>query len=69
MFELQNEDELSDIGEQTLQIPSETAKQDTFYEIMLSSYKDALQIQSELNGMVDVSRIAITLFIARSGKK
>lgn len=69
LFELPNEDELSDIGKQTLQIPSEPAKQDTFYEIMLSSYKDALQIQSELNGMVDVSRIAITLFIARSGKK
>ena len=42
---------------------------DKFYEVMLTSYKDALQIQSELNGMVDVSRIAITLFIARSGKK
>jgi len=44
-------------------------KQDKFYEVMLTSYKDALQIQTELNGMVDVSRIAITLFIARSGKK
>ncbi len=42
---------------------------DKFYDVMLTSYKDALQIQSELNGMVDVSRIAITLFIARSGKK
>jgi len=42
---------------------------DKFYDAMLTSYKDALQIQSELNGMVDVSRIAITLFIARSGKK
>ena len=42
---------------------------DRFYDVMLTSYKDALQIQSELNGMVDVSRIAITLFIARSGKK
>ncbi|MEO8231491.1 MAG: hypothetical protein ABI638_04370 [Ignavibacteriota bacterium] len=42
---------------------------DKYYDAMLHSYKDALQIQSELNGMVDVSRIAITLFIARSGKK
>ena len=39
---------------------------DKFFEIMLSSYRDGLQIQEELNGMVDVTRIAITLFIARS---
>jgi hypothetical protein len=39
---------------------------DKYFEIMLSSYQDALLIQEELNGMVDVTRIAITLFIARS---
>ena len=39
---------------------------DKYFEIMLSSYRDALLIQEELNGMVDVTRIAITLFIARS---
>jgi hypothetical protein len=33
---------------------------------MLNSYQDALKIQEQLNGMVDVNRIAITLFIARS---
>lgn len=47
----------------------QSSNPDRFYDVMLTSYKDALQIQSELNGMVDVSRIAITLFIARSGKK
>lgn len=37
-----------------------------FYDTMLNCYKDALKIQEQLNGMVDVNRIAITLFIARS---
>ncbi len=60
--------------QQAIQPPVEQANKrsnnsDKFYDVMLTSYKDALQIQSELNGMVDVSRIAITLFIARSGKK
>jgi len=39
---------------------------DRFYEIILQSYQDALKIQGELNGLVDVNKIAITLFIARS---
>ena len=39
---------------------------DTYFEAMLSSYEDAIKIQEKLNGMVDVNRIAITLFIARS---
>jgi len=41
-------------------------QKDSYFEAMLSSYRDALKIQDELNGMVDVNRIAITLFIARS---
>ena len=45
--------------------PVQSSK-DNYYEIMLSSYQDALKIQEQLNGMVDVNRIAITLFIARS---
>lgn len=45
--------------------PIQTNK-DNYYETMLSSYQDALKIQEQLNGMVDVNRIAITLFIARS---
>ncbi|KAB2846946.1 MAG: hypothetical protein F9K45_00765 [Melioribacteraceae bacterium] len=39
---------------------------DRFYDIILQSYQDALKIQGELNGLVDVNKIAITLFIARS---
>lgn len=39
---------------------------DKYFNIMLDSYSDALKIQAELNGFVDVSRVAITLFIARS---
>jgi hypothetical protein len=39
---------------------------DNYFEAMLTSYQDALKIQEQLNGMVDVNRIAITLFIARS---
>ena len=41
-------------------------QKDSYFEAMLNSYQDALKIQDELNGMVDVNRIAITLFIARS---
>lgn len=39
---------------------------DNYFGAMLSSYEDAIKIQEKLNGMVDVNRIAITLFIARS---
>ena len=42
------------------------ANGDTYFEAMLHSYEDAMKIQEKLNGMVDVNRIAITLFIARS---
>lgn len=39
---------------------------DGLYEIMLLSYRQALKITNELGGLADPSRIAITLFIARS---
>lgn len=39
---------------------------DRYFTAMLSSYQDAMKIQSEMNGLADVNRIAITLFIARS---
>ncbi|HOJ07242.1 MAG: hypothetical protein HND40_06625 [Ignavibacteriota bacterium] len=51
------------------QIPTNNNHQvqkDNYFDAMLSSYQDALKIQEQLNGMVDVNRIAITLFIARS---
>lgn len=51
------------------QIPTNNNHQpqkDNYFDAMLTSYQDALKIQEQLNGMVDVNRIAITLFIARS---
>lgn len=45
---------------------SKEPQKDNYFDIMLSSYEDALKIQDKLNGMVDVNRISITLFIARS---
>jgi hypothetical protein len=39
---------------------------DSFFGIMLNSYRDALKISKELNGMADPEKIAVTLFIARS---
>ena len=39
---------------------------DKYYSIMLKSYKDSFQLQEELGGMVDIEKVAITLFIARS---
>lgn len=39
---------------------------DNFYELMLSSCKDAVKIQNELGGMMDAKSLAVTLFIARS---
>lgn len=39
---------------------------DRYFDIMLNSYRDALEISKELNGMADPEKIAVTLFIARS---
>ncbi len=39
---------------------------DKSYDIMLNSLRDAAAITKELDGLVDVNRIGITLFIARS---
>lgn len=44
----------------------EERKSDSLYELLLKSYRDALEIQKELNGMIDIEKAAITLFIARS---
>lgn len=53
-------------SEANSQPQKKSKKEDSFYSILLNSYTDALKIQSELNGLVDVNKIAITLFIARS---
>ncbi len=56
--EMGQSDDIEEIQNQT----------DNLYSIMLNCYKDAFQIQKYLNGMVDIEKIAITLFIARSRK-
>jgi hypothetical protein len=58
-----------DVGESSASdsLPQQTKdSDDRYYSIMLQSYRDALKINNELNGMVDPSKIAVTLFIART---
>ena len=50
-------------------LPSEEEETDSLYEIMLKSLRDAVDIANQLGGIVDVNRIGITLFIARSKVK
>jgi len=57
--------EANEPGDDIEEIKNQT---DNLYSIMLNCYKDAFQIQKYLNGMVDIEKIAITLFIARSKK-
>ena len=40
--------------------------EDHYYDVMLKSYGDAISINEKLNGMIDVSKVAVTLFIART---
>ena len=47
-------------------MPAITDDPDEYFQIMKRSYSDALKINSDLNGMADPAKIAITLFIARS---
>jgi hypothetical protein len=39
---------------------------DNFYDLMLTSCRDAAKIQNELGGLMDAKSLAVTLFIARS---
>lgn len=39
---------------------------DNYFELMLSSCRDAVRIQNELGGLMDAKSLAVTLFIARS---
>ena len=43
-----------------------SVQRDNYFDIMLASYLDAMRIQENLNGMIDVNKIAVCLFIARS---
>lgn len=49
-------------------VPTENTAtgKDVYFESMLSSYEDALKIQERLNGMIDVNRVAITLYISKT---
>jgi hypothetical protein len=38
---------------------------DYFYDLMLTSCRDAVKIQNELGGLMDAKSLAVTLFIAR----
>ena len=40
--------------------------EDNYFDIMLTSYEDALKIQEKLGRMIDTTKISICLFIARS---
>jgi hypothetical protein len=46
--------------------PQTPTVHDAFFQILESCYADAIRLQERFNGMVDVNRLAITLFIARS---
>jgi hypothetical protein len=39
---------------------------DNYRFLLLQSYKDALEVQRELNGLCDIDRAALSLFIART---
>lgn len=54
---------------QTLNPSNELPKNgsaDYFFDLMLTSCRDAVKIQNELGGMMDAKSIAVTLFISRS---
>ena len=46
--------------------PPPIQQSDNYYELMLSSCRDAIKIQQELGGLMDAKSLAVTLFIARS---
>jgi hypothetical protein len=46
--------------------PQEESSPDKLYDLLLKSYEDAISIQKRLNGIIDIEKAAITLFIARS---
>lgn len=41
-------------------------EKDKLYTLLQRSYEDAIEMQKELNGIIDIEKAAITLFIARS---
>lgn len=51
---------------ETDSVPPQEQPDDGLYAIMAKCYRQAFQLQSELSGMIDPEKIAVTLFIARS---
>lgn len=45
---------------------TEVSASDAFFRILEFCYADAIRLQERFNGMVDVNRLAITMFISRS---
>lgn len=60
----QNQEE--EISARDILLSDDAPLHDSFFDIMLRSYRDGLEISKELNGMADPEKIAVTLFIARS---
>ena len=56
---------ISHDDENETSIADSTVAHDRFFDVMLNSYRDALEISGELNGLVDVHRAAITLYLSR----
>lgn len=56
----------TDKAESVKEVESPEPEDDGLYEIMLQSFKDAIKITNELNGMADPSKIAISLYISRT---
>ncbi|MBK9097503.1 MAG: hypothetical protein IPM14_05115 [bacterium] len=46
--------------------PNNKTLDDNYYDLMLTSCRDAVRIQNELGGLMDAKSLAVTLFIARS---
>ena len=46
--------------------PRQNSSTDNYYELMLTSCRDAVKIQNELGGLMDAKSVAVTLFIART---
>lgn len=46
--------------------PNNKTPDDNYYDLMLTSCRDAVRIQNELGGLMDAKSLAVTLFIARS---
>ena len=47
-------------------INGSTTNGDNYYNIMLTSCRDAIKLQNELGGMFDAKSLAVTIFIART---